>query len=426
MKRYRNQWLKAFHGNFGIPRHFTKQQSQYSPRQERKSPGYGQREINPQQQYYVSKLSIIILENLIMDPKASKKVKLAVITDPAHLGLEKFKERNLAEYFDFDVISSKAQAESLSTPTDYMGAFIMTMGYPLSFSEAAQILEILLKSSPKLSWVHTLSAGVDFLTAPALIAAKHVTFTNARGAYNRPLAEFALLAILYFAKKMPFFMKIKQEHKFEKHVNDLAYGATVGIIGYGSIGRTVGKLLKDALNAKIYAITNDPVSEAEKATLEFVGNTESIKEILPKVDYVITILPLTPKTKGLINASLFKLMKPNAIFINIGRGPTVKESDLIDALKNQVIAGAGLDVFEVEPLPPTSPLYDMDNVLMTPHSTDIIGNMLDLSLDVFEKELKAFAEGRPFTNVVNLAQGYQRCEHKCIILMIMARIYIYR
>eukprot|EP00826_Nyctotherus_ovalis_P053123 TRINITY_DN6851_c0_g1_i10.p1 TRINITY_DN6851_c0_g1~~TRINITY_DN6851_c0_g1_i10.p1 ORF type:complete len:339 (-),score=114.65 TRINITY_DN6851_c0_g1_i10:139-1155(-) len=335
-----------------------------------------------------------------------KKEKLAIITEDGHEGIQKLKDRKLTDLFSFDAITSVKQAESLPSSTDYTGAFIMTMGNKMTFTDARAIAEIVVEKSPKLRWVHTLTTGVDFLLSLKLSEAKHITFTNAKGAYTRPLAEFVLMTVLYFAKKMPVFMKQKREHKYEKHVTQLAHKAHVGIIGYGNVGRAVAKLLKDSLEAKIYAITNDPVSEEEKASLEFVGKTEDMDKMFPKVDYVVTILPLTPKTKGLINASTFKLMKPETIFMNIGRGPAVNEKDLIEALKKGTIAGAGLDVFEVEPLPQDSPLYDMDNVLLTPHSTDITDNMLDLSLDCFQTTLHNFLHNKPHFNKVNMELGY--------------------
>jgi len=335
-----------------------------------------------------------------------KKEKLAIITEEGNPGVQKIKDRKLTDLFDFDVFTSVKQVELVPSNTEYTGLFVMTMGNKMKFSEAREMTEMLVDKSPKLRWVHTLTTGVDFLLTPKLIGAKHITFTNAKGTYALPLAEFVLLALLYFAKRVPLFMKQKQEHKYEKHPINLGYKTHVGIIGYGNIGRAVAKILKDALEAKIHAITNDPVTEEEKATLEFLGKTEDIPKMLPNVDYVVTILPLTPQTKGLVNASMFKLMKPSAIFMNIGRGPAVNEKDLIEALKNGTIAGAGLDVYEVEPLPEDSPLYDMDNVLLSPHSADITVDMLDLSLNSFEETVKNFVENKPYSNKINMELGY--------------------
>jgi len=281
----------------------------------------------------------------------SSKFNLLVITDPSHPGFEQFKIRKLTDFFTYETLFSIEEAQKFKSPTNFDACFIMTMGKPLSFGDAAKILEIMIPKSPNLRWVHTQTTGIDFLLTPFLIKQKQISFTNAKGAYNRPLAEFALMCVLYFAKKMPFFMKIKQEHKFEKRPISLALNSKIAIIGYGSIGRTTATLMQSALKAKIYAITNSPVTEEERKTLEFVGDDSKIKDILPLVDYVITILPLTKQTKGIMNIEMFKLMKPSAVFINMGRGPICKESDLIFALKNNIIAGAGLDVFEVEPLP---------------------------------------------------------------------------
>ncbi|MDR3549543.1 MAG: D-2-hydroxyacid dehydrogenase [Candidatus Pacebacteria bacterium] len=336
-----------------------------------------------------------------------KKFRLAIITSQGHPALVRLAERKLTDCFDYDIIDTMDAVKKLPSPTPYSGCYLMTMGSPLDFPIAREILETLIEKSPVLKWVHIMTAGVEYLlTEPLKAANKHITFTNSRGAYNRPLAEFVLMSILYFAKKMPEFMRQKATHKYEKRTVNLAYGAHVGIVGFGSIGRTVSKLLKDALNAKIYAVTADPVSEEERKTLEFVGQIKDLPSILPKLDYLVTILPLTPATHHLIKTEHFKMMKPSAVFINIGRGPTVEEAGLIEALKSGTIAGAGLDVFEVEPLPPTSPLYELDNVLMTPHSTDIVDNMTELSLDAFERELRCFVKGKPFVGLVNLSAGY--------------------
>lgn len=336
-----------------------------------------------------------------------EKFNLAILTNKGHLGLKVMLERSLDSLFQYDIINCLEDIKAMPNPTNYDACFVLATGSTIKTHEVAPMIEELILKSPNLVWIHSMLAGVDHIINETLKKSTRITLTNTKGAYDSSIAEFVLLSVLYFAKKMQFLMTEKTQHKFERRLVDHAAGVKVGIIGYGSIGKNAAILLKKSLNAKIYAIRHTPkLAEDDKQIVEYMGGERDIPYVISEVDYVVNVLPKTTKTLGLYNMEMFKKMKSHAVFINIGRGDEVVEEDLIEALKSGVIAGAGLDVFAVEPLPATSPLYEMNNVLFSPHTMFYATDGWDSCIDTFEKELKSFIEGKPFGNVVDLSQEY--------------------
>lgn len=265
-----------------------------------------------------------------------------------------------------------------------------------------EALEATWESADRLQWIHATSAGVDALMFPALIHSD-VVVTNARGIFDRTIAEYVLCTILMFAKDFPGSIRLQMKHQWKHRDTERAEGKQVLVVGAGSIGRQIGRLVSAAgLNAHGIARTprhDDPDFVA-------VHGNDELFEQLGHADYVVIAAPLTPQTEGLFDDKAFKAMKSSARLINIGRGPIVKTDDLIAALRDGEIAGAGLDVFEEEPLPESHPLWDMENVTMTAHMAgDFIGWKRALTDQFLENFDHWHASGELF-NLVDKELGY--------------------
>lgn len=185
------------------------------------------------------------------------------------------------------------------------------------------------------------------------------------------------------------------------------------IVGYGNIGAATAKIAKNGFGMKVIGITIDPdlISAEQRSYVDELLGNDAYDRVVREADFVVGLLPKTPATTGFFNLeTTFKKMKKSAVFMNIGRGPTTKESDLIVALKTKEIAGCVLDVFEVEPVGPENELWGMENVLMTPHCADRVGGVegdwLIKCIQVFEKNLANFCEGRPLVNITDKTKGY--------------------
>lgn len=255
---------------------------------------------------------------------------------------------------------------------------------------------------PSLKWIHSISAGVehaldDFLrTAP-------VVLTNARGVFDLPIAETVLAYILMIVKKMPTFLAQQREHRWKKQALREAHGLTVGIVGLGSIGAEIARLCT-ALGMRVLAIRRRLEEGAPNVTQ--LLPPEQLEQLLAQADFVVLALPLTAETRGLIGAAQLRAMRPEAWLINIARGAIVDEAALIQALQNGVIAGAALDVFATEPLPPDSLLWDMPNVIITPHNSWSTPHLEAREATLFLDNLERYVRGEPLRYVVDKALGY--------------------
>ncbi|MFL6352966.1 MAG: D-2-hydroxyacid dehydrogenase [Bryobacteraceae bacterium] len=255
-------------------------------------------------------------------------------------------------------------------------------------------------------WIHSLSAGVDNLLFPELIESP-VLLTNARGVFKRSLAEFVLLGMLYFYKRVRRLVESQRAHKWDNFLVDWLPGKKMGVVGYGEIGRECAMLAK-AVGVTLYATRRKVELSADDPLLDRVFAPTQLKEMLSEVDVVLAAAPLTPETRHMISAAEFNVMKRSAIVINVGRGPVIDEAALIRALQEKRIAAAALDVFEVEPLPAGHPFYDMDNVLLSPHCTDRTGDpdWLDLSTQRFVDNFWRYTKGEKLENLVDKKAGY--------------------
>ncbi|MCP9948796.1 D-2-hydroxyacid dehydrogenase [Actinomadura madurae] len=251
-------------------------------------------------------------------------------------------------------------------------------------------------------WVHIASAGVDRLMFPALIESE-TKVTNSRGVFDEPIAEYVLGLVLAFAKDLPGTLRLQGERRWRHRETERVTGSRALVVGTGPIGRAIGR----RLSAAGLAVTGaGRTARDADPDLGLVHPMERLDEALAEADYVVLAAPLTPRTRGMIDAAALDRMRPSARLINVGRGALVAEPDLVKALRARRIAGAALDVFEDEPLPPSSPLWDMPNVIVSPHmSGDVIG-WRDELVRLFAANLGRYVSGRPLRNVVDKRLGY--------------------
>jgi len=262
----------------------------------------------------------------------------------------------------------------------------------------------------KLRWIHSPAAAVHQLMFPELIASD-VILTNAREVHGPVVAEHVVALIFALAKKIPEAVRLQQKHFWGQEImwrgrprpREVA-GATLGLIGLGSIGCEVARLAA-ALGVRVLAVRESPQKEKPES-VQVAYAFADIDRLLQQSDYVVLAVPVTPATRGLMNAARLAKMKNDACLINVGRGPLVDESALADALRNHRIGGAALDVFEQEPLPADSPLWDLDNLLTTPHTAGLTDKLWERHYALFSKNLRRYLAHQPLLAVVDKAKGY--------------------
>lgn len=249
---------------------------------------------------------------------------------------------------------------------------------------------------PRPRWVHTASAGVDHLMCPEL-AESGTVVTNARGIFDRPIAEYVAALVLAMAKDLPRTWDLQRQREWRHRESQRVAGTRACVVGSGPIGRTIVKTLK-----------------ALEVTTALVGRTartgihgpEELDRLMARADWVVSAAPLTEATYGMFDARRFGMMQPSARFINVGRGQLVVEDALAEALSKRWIAGAALDVFQDEPLGPDSPLWGVPGLIVSPHmSGDTVGWRDELGAQ-FVEMYERWEAGRPLPNVVDKKRGY--------------------
>jgi phosphoglycerate dehydrogenase-like enzyme len=266
------------------------------------------------------------------------------------------------------------------------------------------LLDQVLAMAPRVRWIHSPAAGLDGLLSPAVVASP-ATLTNGRGVFSQSLGEFALAAILFFAKDLRRMVRSQQAGRWDPFDVDEIRFQTVGIVGYGDIGRACAQRAK-AFGMRVLGLRKRPQESQDDPWASQIYGLSQLPEMLPQCDYVIAAAPLTPETRGMLGDAAFASMKPEAVFINVGRGPVVDEAALIRALESGRIRGAALDVFEVEPLPAGHPFYRLENVLLSPHCADHTRDWLDQAMLFFLENFARYHAGQPLLNVVDKQRGY--------------------
>lgn len=275
----------------------------------------------------------------------------------------------------------------------------------LNWSSSSGWLRYVLPLCPRVRWVHTRSAGLDEVLFPELVE-RPLVLTNGNGVFSDSLGEFALGAILFFAKGLRRLVRNQEARVWDPfEVRDIA-GQTVGIVGYGSIGRAVAARL-GPLGMKVLALRRDAAGEAQPdGWAERVYGPGKRVEMMAECDYIVVSAPLTADTRGMIGEAEFAAMKPEAVVINIGRGPVIDEPALVRALIEGRIEGAALDVFDTEPLPAGHAFYGLSNVLLSPHSADNTRDWPERAMQLFLDNFDQFRKGEPLRNVVDRRRGY--------------------
>lgn len=259
------------------------------------------------------------------------------------------------------------------------------------------------KQAIDLKWIQTISAGVDKLPLQEL-AQRHIVLTNARGVHTIQMSEFTLSLMLQWVRKANLLHERQQSKIWDNQVRfEELHGQTIGIIGAGAIGEAVARKAK-AFDMKVIGLNRS--GTPQPAFDMTVHGEEGLSYLLSNSDFVVLLLPSTTKTRGFLNKEHLSLMKPSAFLINLARGDVIDENDLILALQEGKLAGAALDVFEQEPLPSTSPLWSMDNVILTPHIAGASAHYTERVSSIFYHNVRAMLDGGEMMNVVNLTEGY--------------------
>ncbi|MGI9333027.1 MAG: D-2-hydroxyacid dehydrogenase [Gammaproteobacteria bacterium] len=272
----------------------------------------------------------------------------------------------------------------------------------LGWNFRASEIEQAWPSATGLRWIHWCGAGVDAILFPAL-ARSEVVLTNARGVFDRAMAEYALGLILAFAKAFPETMAAQARAEWQYKLTQRIEGARVLVVGVGSIGRTIARLL-GAVGLQVDGVGR--TARSEDPDFRSVHAVSELNRWLPAADYVINILPLTRETQDLFCADRFKAMKPSARFINLGRGATVDEPALVRALEAGEIAGAALDVFRTEPLPPTDALWSAPNLIVSPHMSGDFKGYESVIVAQFVDNFGRFRRAQRLRNVVDKQAGF--------------------
>jgi phosphoglycerate dehydrogenase-like enzyme len=253
-------------------------------------------------------------------------------------------------------------------------------------------------------WIHSLWTGVDNVLCPEVLASP-LPLTNGRGVFRRPLAEWTIGAMLYFAYRMRRMIRQQQAGVWEAFTTEEIQGKTLGIVGYGGIGSTAAELARP-FGVRIAALRRRPELFQQDALVDQSFAPAQLNDLMAASDYVLLAAPLTDDTRGMIGAAQIAAMKPTGVLINVGRGAVVDEPALIEALESGKIRGAALDVFTTEPLPAGHPFYKMENVLLSPHTADHVQDFIHLAVEVFLENLRRFRADEPLLNLVDKHAGY--------------------
>jgi glyoxylate/hydroxypyruvate reductase A len=262
--------------------------------------------------------------------------------------------------------------------------------------------------APNVKWIQATSAGIgQFVKRMGYDERMPDTiFTTASGVHSQPLAEFSLLAMLMFSRRFWQMWDQQQRKHWERLAGTDLAGRTLAIVGVGNVGRAVARLGQalgmHVIGVKRHVAGLDPTS----LHLHVLHSPDELRQVLPQAEYLVLIAPHTPETEHLLGAEELALLPAGAVLINIGRGALVDEPALIDALRSQHLGGAALDVFSAEPLSEESPLWEMPNVLISPHSASTSDRENARLTDLFCENLQRFLTGEPLLNVLDTARLY--------------------
>jgi phosphoglycerate dehydrogenase-like enzyme len=303
-------------------------------------------------------------------------IKVLVVDVHAEL----YRDRLQAEFatLDFTLFHEAAQVRGDLSEIEIMLMF------------GIEIRDHMLRDTPRLRWIQSLATGVDhFLRCPSL--RPDVVITSGRGIHGVPMREhvlYLMLAITHDAKRQ---VEDVQQHVWARRFWTTLYGKTAVIAGTGIVGAAIGDMLQ-TLGMRVIGVSRTP---RLVRGFDEIMPSERLREAAGKGDYLINVLPATAENSGLFDAALFAAMKPTAYYISAGRGQTVDEAALIKTLRERRIAGAALEVFQTEPLPPQSPFWTLPNVFITPHVGGYVVEYEDFIMPLIVDNMRLFLAGRP-------------------------------
>ena len=282
-----------------------------------------------------------------------------------------------------------------------------------------------LARAPQLKWVQVHMAGIDALHDHPLYTKSTLAITTTSGVHAATIAEYALTVILALAHRVPRMVGWRAKggwppdaQRWPLFVPMELRGATLGVIGYGSIGRELARMATTALGMRVLACKRDPSRRSDDGyRLPGTGDPDGtlpeawfapgqLRDMLARSDVVVLCAPLTAETRAMIGEAELAAMKPSALFVNVGRGASVDEAALANALRAGRLAGAAIDVFAQEPPPAGHPLYALEDVIVSPHVSGFLAAYDDRCTDLFAENLRRFVSGAPLFNLVDRGRGY--------------------
>ena len=315
--------------------------------------------------------------------------KLAVYFNPPE-GFTKHLS-DITDKFEISICTNRDELESCLPDTEVLIALF-------SFPD-----ENIIRRASKLRWIQALTAGVDFYPL-SRIKEKKIILTCGRGIHKIYIAEYAVAAMINLARNFHLVFRNQLKGKWDRSIaQDEINGKIVGILGLGAIGREIARKA-NILGMRVIGVKTRPqLMEA----VDHVYDPSEMEEVFRQSDYVINLLPDTKETRGLIDKRFFAMMKKSACFINLGRGTTVNQADLIEALQLKMFRALVSDVYEEEPLPEDNPLWRMENVILTPHIAGVSPKYLERAIDIVRHNLKVYvSQAGEMMNVVDLTRGY--------------------
>jgi phosphoglycerate dehydrogenase-like enzyme len=325
------------------------------------------------------------------DRIASADSRLKLLYEPELLPVPRYRSDHTGKARDLDE-ASLTKWSRLRAAAD--------VSFDFDWQAPAQIPE----NSPRLRWIQGTSAGIGGMLDRTGLVRSPIVFTTAAGVHGVPLAEFTLLGLLHFAKGMPRLARDQAERRWQLHTTTLLRGSRALLVGLGGVGREVARLLA-AVGVEVVGAGLAGKSYDVAGVRSYVADTQ-LSDVLGEVDALVLACPLTARTRHLIGERELALMRPGAVIVNVARGEVIDETALIEALGARRLGGACLDVFETEPLPASSPLWAMDNVIISPHSASTVADENRLLTDLFIDNIGRWLAGEPLRNVFDREAGY--------------------
>jgi phosphoglycerate dehydrogenase-like enzyme len=261
---------------------------------------------------------------------------------------------------------------------------------------------LVLERAARVRWYHSVGAGVENLVVLPHFRERRITLTNNSGAMDIPIAEHVIAMVLAAAKRLYRYRDQQSRGEWKEHRQDEIRGATLVIFGLGSIGAEAARL-GAALGMRVIGVRR---SDVPVPGVERIVPPERLADVAAEADYLAVCAPLTSRTKGAVSRDVIARMKPSAWLVNIARGAIVDEPALVDALREKRIGGAALDALSTEPLPADSPLWSLENVMITPHSSHSSPNVRPRTVALIRENLRRYKVGEPLLNVVDIEAGY--------------------